>query len=79
MYPLGTSAIVPTNDKAGSEHGAGGLLQMAKDVGVVFLSYLLGLEEKEDYYNPNPIEDTSKRKEEASDALEFIQPFMVEY
>ena len=75
--PSGTSAIIPTNDKAGSEDGTIGFLQMAKDVGVVLLSYLLGVEEKEDYYNPKPLDNTSKRKEETSDTLEFIQPLMV--
>ena len=74
----GTPAKIPTNDQSGGDTTTSGIFQLAKDIGVVLLSFALGVDE-EDYYNPTALQGGSERKEETSGLQPYIQPLMVSY
>ena len=59
----GTKDIIPTNGNTGPGNNSGGIFQLAKDIGVVLISYMLGVDE-EDYYNPTIIQNSATRKKD---------------
>ena len=54
---------------------------MAKDIGIVLLSFLVGLGDNTEYYNPTPVDEVGDRivpgRRKHSEGLEFIQPLAV--
>ena len=60
-FDAGTKDIIPTNGNTGPGDNSGGIFQLAKDIGVVLISYMLGVDE-EDYYNPTIIQNSATRK-----------------
>ena len=52
------------------------MFQLAKDIGVVLVSYLMGFDE-EDYYNPTPLQSGAERKDDDSSQSNLISPIMV--
>ena len=62
-FDTGTKNIIPTNGNTGPGNNSGGIFQLAKDIGVVLISYMLGVDE-EDYYNPTIIQNSATRKKD---------------
>ena len=62
-FYAGTKDIIPTNGNTGPGNDSGGIFQLAKDIGVVLISYMLGVDE-EDYYNPTIIQNSATRKKD---------------
>ena len=71
---VGTSAKIPSNEKEDSSASSfGGVFQLAKDIGVVLLSFMLNIAE-EDYYNPTPLTTGADRKDTEENKFNLVSP-----
>ena len=52
------------------------MFQLAKDIGVVLVSYMMGFDE-EDYYNPTPVHSGAERKDDDSSQLNANSPIIM--
>ena len=52
------------------------MFQLVKDVGVVLLSYMMGIDEG-DYYNPTPLPTGADRKDEDLGQLNAVPPIAI--
>ena len=72
----GNAAKIPSNEKGNYDSTSGGVFQFAKDIGMVLISFMLGIDE-EDYYNPTLIQGGAERNDEGTKLLNSILPEMV--
>ena len=72
----GNAAKIPSNENTNSESTSGGVFQLAKDIGMVLISFMLGIDE-EDYYNPTLIQGGAQRNDEGQHQINNILPELV--